>query len=903
MPSFFSTLLVLALSCALADAAALVPVPTVQLSLPVAGLEPNRGQAKAGILFLSAGGTSLAVTAQSVLYSPLGAVLSLVASNPNPTVSFADPLPGLVNSYTGANPQKWVTGIPRYATANLAAVYPGIDAQYTVAANGVLTLNLLLRAGIDPKTVTFQIAQATLITANSGGSLLVIVGPYNTLYYAPYASLSYAAPLAFQATASGQVSRSVSFAVQSTTQFGLAVQGLDATLPLQIFMQLDGVVSEQVFSGYGNSQRASDAAGNTFFATQVVDAAGKDAPFPTIAGVGCDVTLSIPMPCSDVAVYKYSAAGVLDFVTYLAGRTRDLAGFVGLAADGAVVVAGTTDSSDFPVTAAALQPVYAGPPAEPGGGGEPVGGNLFAARLDSSTGELLSSTFFGGPNGASMGGAALGADGSLYFLPALYPAEMPVTNGALQASCPENPCLNSYAARLSPALDKLIYGTYVPGYVDAAPQVYADGSVYYAGDAGPGFPTTPGAYQTQNAGGRDGIVARLDPTGSSLLFATYIGTPETDQIYNIAVAPDGSVWAAVTSFAECCPTNSTRLVHLDAHGTRLLADLPIEASQMVVDTAGNLFALAAGSFTVSPGAFLTNGGCNAGAYIELSPSGQQLFATYLPSNLLGFDGADAQGTPYLDTSTGGRVQVVENQPTGPFAGCVVDAAGFSNQGTTSPGAIVTIFGSGLGPSQGIGFELANGELPTSLGGTEVLVNGEPAPLLYSSDGQLNVILPYSLPVGTMATIQVVSAGTPTNQLADSVVEQGISFFSVGNGSAAALNQDGTLNSPQNPAQPGSTVALFATGGGQTVPPSVAGEVTPLVLRPLANTPILMIGYVAQLTVEWAGAAPGLVSGVTQVNITLPDAIPVVAGFPAGTLPVWVVEGFSSGSVTISVAVN
>ena len=220
-----------------------------------------------------------------------------------------------------------------------------------------------------------------------------------------------------------------------------------------------------------------------------------------------------------------------------------------------------------------------------------------------------------------------------------------------------------------------------------------------------------------------------------------------------------------------------------------------------------------------------------------------------------------------------------------------------------PGAIVTIFGSGLGPSQGVGFQLVNGQVPTSLGGTQVLVNGEPAPILYSSYWQLNVILPYSLAVRTMPTIQVVSNGTAANQMSASVLKQGISLFQVNN-SAAALNEDGTVNSPQNPAKPGSIVVLFGTGGGETVPPSVAGEVTPLALRPLAYTPQVQMDM-ATLTVEYAGAAPGLVSGVTQINVKLPDVIPVVAGYPMGTVPLWVSpqSQFNAGIVTISVAVN
>jgi len=170
---------------------------------------------------------------------------------------------------------------------------------------------------------------------------------------------------------------------------------------------------------------------------------------------------------------------------------------------------------------------------------------------------------------------------------------------------------------------------------------------------------------------------------------------------------------------------------------------------------------------------------------------------------------------------------------------------------------------------------------------------------------LNVILPYSLVDRTMSTIQVVSNGTPANQVSAFVLEQGISIFQVNN-SAAALNEDGTVNSPQNPAKPGSTVALFGTGGGQTIPPSVAGEVTPLALRPLVHTPQVQTAYMTMLAVEYAGAAPGLISGVTQINVKLPDVLPMVPGYPAGTVPlsVWPQsEFYASGIVTISVAVN
>ena len=238
MPVLLSRLLAFAVSCAVADAAALVPVPGLKLSLPLAGLEPNGGQAKAEILFHSRGGSSLAVTAQSVLYSPLGVRLSFLASNPNPAVRFSDTLPGVVNSFTGADAQKWLTGISRYSTARLADVYPGIDAQYVMGRDGQLTLRLLSRAGVDLKTVVFEIPKAVAMGLNPDGSLGVRVGPSKEdprLVYTP--------PVAFQEAASGRVSRSVGYAVQSATRFGLEIEALDRTLPLQIEIKLETMVA------------------------------------------------------------------------------------------------------------------------------------------------------------------------------------------------------------------------------------------------------------------------------------------------------------------------------------------------------------------------------------------------------------------------------------------------------------------------------------------------------------------------------------------------------------------------------------------------------------------------------------------------------------------------------------
>ena len=346
-------------------------------------------------------------------YSPLGATFSFVASNPTPTVSYSDPLPGVVNSYTGSNPAQWFSGIPLYGAATVTSmIYPGITAQYAISATGAASrLNLTLAAGVDPKAITFQIAaQASQIVVASDGSLDATIGTPST---AP--SLSYPPPSASQ----GSVSRTASYVLQSATTFGLAVQDLDSSQPLQISILLNAAASPNSAPGFYVSAGllwASDASSNLYYATTIADAAGKPAPF-SLADEGCGMGIGGPIPCQDVAIYKFSAAGALEFITILSGRTMDSPSFIGLTPTGALAVAGSTDSSDFPVSPGAFQTAYAGPPAT--WATSAWSRAILAATLDPTTGKPEASTSLGGPNADALGTAAIGPNGSLYLLPAL----------------------------------------------------------------------------------------------------------------------------------------------------------------------------------------------------------------------------------------------------------------------------------------------------------------------------------------------------------------------------------------------------------------------------------------------------------------------------------------------------
>jgi uncharacterized protein (TIGR03437 family) len=649
---------------------------------------------------------------------------------------------------------------------------------------------------------------------------------------------------------------------------------------------------------------AADDAGNVYLAIGVADAAGKAAPFPDSGQAGCGSsqigTFYSPVACRDVAVYKFSAAGDLLYATYLAGRTSETPGMLALSpSEGVVVVAGATDSSDFPVTANAYQRKYAGPDAAFSAYYPRVEGDLFAVTLDPATGTTLGSTFAGGPDADAFDKAYVGGDGSVYLLPKRYQSpRLPVTAGVVQTSCVGNPCDSAYVIRLAASLDRAVYATYLPG-ATLPTKLHVDGSLYFAGSSGPGFPVTADAYQKQLIGAVGAFVARLDPRGTSLVFGTYFGTSEHAAISTIAVASDGSVWATVSSSNRCCVDSDYELIRLDAAGSKLLFTKRFGASDLVVDNDGNLLSLSSERVTVSPDAFLAN---PCGPLLQkITPTGEQVFATYLPANFLyTFSGLSKSGNPLVSSITKGVFEVVPSQPAGIFAGCVVNSGNYGFADTLSPGELVTIFGSGMGPHDGVGYELNGGKLPSVLAGTRVLLNGQAIPLLYASYWQVNAIIPYSVPMDRLASVQVETQGGKGNEVMLPPQQTGLALFTSdgsGFGQAAALNEDGTANSAQNPARPGSVVMLFGTGGGTTTPPGMAGTVTPLEQRPLdAIVKVSLVRYLDETntTVEYAGAAPGLVTGVIQINIRLPETIPDIPGYSRFAIPLSVT---STGNIS------
>jgi uncharacterized protein (TIGR03437 family) len=232
-----------------------------------------------------------------------------------------------------------------------------------------------------------------------------------------------------------------------------------------------------------------------------------------------------------------------------------------------------------------------------------------------------------------------------------------------------------------------------------------------------------------------------------------------------------------------------------------------------------------------------------------------------------------------------------------LSGLINSASGAT--GAISPGEIVSLFGSNMGPTTGVAFGQT---IPFMLANVQVMFGNSPAPLTYVSASQINAVVPYSVAPGGTVPITVQYQGQVSNAMPATVQFVTPALFSAdlsGHGPGAILNFNYVLNSNVNPAPIGSVVMIYATGGGVTNPPSNDGSVAPSAepfARLVAPPTVTIGGFPAQ--VVYAGGAPGLISGLTQVNVVVPGGVK-----PGPSVPVVLLLGGSQSQTGVTIAVQ
>jgi uncharacterized protein (TIGR03437 family) len=219
-------------------------------------------------------------------------------------------------------------------------------------------------------------------------------------------------------------------------------------------------------------------------------------------------------------------------------------------------------------------------------------------------------------------------------------------------------------------------------------------------------------------------------------------------------------------------------------------------------------------------------------------------------------------------------------------------------GALAPGEIFTIYGSGIGPATGLSGALDSGMMATTLGNTQVLIGNTPAPLYYVQSQQINAQVPYEVAGQTSTQVQVLYNGETVMNVEVSLAAASPALFTVssGVGQVVAVNEDGSLNSDQNPAQLSSIVVLYATGQGQTQPACVTGQAAQAPYgTPQLPVSLTIAGVAAD--VIWAGNAPGFV-GLLQINARIPGGF-----IPTGDLPVVLTIGSYASAAGVTIAVE
>jgi len=216
----------------------------------------------------------------------------------------------------------------------------------------------------------------------------------------------------------------------------------------------------------------------------------------------------------------------------------------------------------------------------------------------------------------------------------------------------------------------------------------------------------------------------------------------------------------------------------------------------------------------------------------------------------------------------------------PPAVAAITSAASLTSGAVSPGELISVFGAGVGAAPAPLTLNAGGKVATTLGGTQLLVNGVPAPLTYTSAGQVNAVVPYEAGASGTAGIQVLWNGLPAAEWDVPLAAAAPGIFTLngtGLGPGAVINQDGSVNGPANPAARGTVIQIYATGEGLTMPAGVTGSVTNGTVTPLLPVTVQIGGVDAH--VMFAGSAPGDVAGVLQINAVVPPSVAAGSALP------------------------
>ena len=624
------------------------------------------------------------------------------------------------------------------------------------------------------------------------------------------------------------------------------------------------------------------------------------------------------------------------YLRYLGGSVADFATAVAVDSSGYAYIAGYTQSPDFPVTGGANLGTPPGLGAQSGQrswvakldpGGEMVFSELLGGSASSAAqavavnpaGQIFvtgtATTFPATPGAynnaksgfylleldptgmnlvfaaAGIGGSAIVLDtsGNIYVAGSTTSLSYPTTAGAYQTTFPAVmncgspdcafpfPGSNQYVTKVDPTGSKLIYSTAVTGTRNtgnAGLAVDQAGNAYVTGFAGATYPYTVPVppvpveqapfYETLP------FLSKLDPGGQTLLFSVPVGGAGVQLDSDGAVYVGGYVGAG-SSIVGVLP-NIPALANVPGKCLPIAGPTAYRVSAYAAEVdgaSGNLLGTQfIGGSSLTPGSVAL-----FGSTLWIAGAATYQDFPFTPNALtVSSFGLGPRAGAYL-----GSVDFSQTQPpAGPQISCIESAADMSAAGPAARNEVLTIWGSGLGPAQGVA---ATDYSTTTLGGSGVIIGGVAAPLLYASSTQINVAMPMLLFSQSLAAIGLTVNGVSAPPVGLPLTVANPTLFPV------VLNGDGSLNSSTNPAGLGSAVSVFVNGLSGLIPDfqentNIPGQLYTVegwsVTNIVAATP-----FVLRVDLQLPGKYPG-VGGcqcATTLGFTLYNVNNNVPGFP------------------------
>ncbi len=453
--------------------------------------------------------------------------------------------------------------VPDYSQLRYNSIYPGIDLKYYAAKNGI-EYDYILHPGASLSSIQMKCEGLKKISLNPKGELQL---------ESAWGLMSESAPYSYQIINGQKKEVDIRFQIYTST-----THGNSTTYGFKINGRYDkeqDLIIDPVYLGWGTYM---DGKTNTTFGYQydiATDLQGniygtgfENAGYAVTAGAysttyagGSSAFNGDSTHGCDVFVYKLKSDGTtLLWATYVGGNNIDMGRGLKVDASGNVYVAGITNSTDFPVSAAAFNKTYAKTTGQSSYG--------FIFKLNSTGSALMYSTYLGGTEGDEwLLDLALTASSEAIVTGWSSSPDYPTSTGAFQTALSAfGGSSNAIVSRINTTGSALVYSTFVGGEgndMGLAMDIDANDNVFVVGNTqSNNFPVTAGCFQSAMKGSFENtaFVFSLAPNGSSLNYSTYLGGSIGEEIgftqgasywsYGFGIAVNSSDEAFVTGATE-----------------------------------------------------------------------------------------------------------------------------------------------------------------------------------------------------------------------------------------------------------------------------------------------------------------------------------------------------------------